>query len=133
MQVPFDEEAEEEVIGCALRTPWGAELARARLEPEDFYVPAHQRLFAVAHRITAEQSDVEGRAAQAARLGEVPERVALALLTGGCVMADSGGAYAKRVAAAARRRRAMEALAEAYNAIGEGEPVEAALEVVGQL
>lgn len=106
-------------MGCAVATPHGAELARARLAGDDFYVPAYRRLFAAAVGLNDVDDENEriARAADAAGLEEVEVR---ALVEERSVMWDSAGSFARRVAEAARRRHAMEALGDAFNALGEG-------------
>ena len=49
------------------------------------------------------------------------------------VYADVAGTYAARVLAASRKREAMRSLAEAYNALGEGRPLETVLPALTQL
>lgn len=118
MQVPYNEVAEEEVIGCAVATRHGAELAAERLDVDDFYKPAHRRLFASAYELP--DGDEEDRLALAAAEAVVDQAEVRQICRARCAMFDTAGTFAQRVSSAADRRRTMKTLAEAFNALGSG-------------
>lgn len=121
--VPWDEQAERTVIGCALATPAGARLARARLSPDDFYRPAHAWLFAVLDRVDHLDASEE-RARSAAGLAGVDCSLAEQLVEERAVMWDRSGSYAARVAATARARLVMHQASDVVNRLGSGDRLE---------
>lgn len=129
MRIPFDAGAEREVVACALATPYGRQLAAERLQAEDFYVPRCRRLFLVAKRL--EQKDQDERIAAAASMSGEPLVDLERLVDERAVMFDTSGGFANRVLDAARRRHAMEILADAFNAVGEGAELGDVAQLVG--
>lgn len=129
--IPYDEQAEFEVAGCVVRTPVGHAIAARVVTADDFYTPRYRRLFAAC----ADLADVGGgwdssdRIRLAAEAADVPEAEVRALVVDGSRLHDVYGEFAHRVADAARRRRAMAAAAEAFNAIGGGADVAEAFAV----
>jgi len=141
VRIPYSHAAEANVVGCAL--------ARARTshyDAADCYVPAHARLLAATKELYdvvpqwCDPYEVDWaalvpftypsferiRAVAAAMLADVDAADAVSLVERRyepCLGDDSAA-----VERMARSRRAMAALAEAYNALGEGGDVE---DVVG--
>ena len=130
--IPFDPDAEFEVTGNAVRTPVGYAIAAAVMSADDLYTPRYRRLF----EACADLADVGGgwdssdRIRLAAEAADVPEAEVRRLVDDGSRFHDVYGEFASRVADAARRRRAMAAAAEAYNAIGAGADVPEAFAVL---
>lgn len=127
--IPYDPQAEAEVVGNAVRTDKGFRIAAAVVTPGDFYTPKFARLFAA----SAELGDVphgwdsSERIRLAAAAADVDEAEVRALVFDGSRFHDVHGEFAHRVAEVARRRRAMAAAAEVFNALGDGAAVEDAL------
>lgn len=120
MRVPYDEVAEEEVVGVVVGSAYGAELVVGRgIRPDDFYKPTHARLFATVEHLGGIIDDDE-RAEIAAELAAVDLDEVLELVHRRCVAWDESGSFSRRVQKAARARAAMQALADAYNALGDG-------------
>lgn len=124
LAVPYDAEAEEQVAGAAVATVHGyAYAAAAGVTPGDFYRPALARLFAACADLTNVR-DHDERIAEAARLAEVDESEVRWLVDVRSCMFGVCGTHAGRAIETARRRRAMQAAAEAYNALGTGVPLD---------
>lgn len=131
LAVPADFSAERAVAGAALLHRLGARRAAAVLSGADFYYPQCRRLFEAALQLDDIGSFTDGspvawrpssarvRAVAAAVMADVPFVVAEQLTTETPAMA-SPEPWAAEVVAAAERRRAMRALADAYNLLGEG-------------
>lgn len=119
-RVPYDEVAEEEVIGVVIGSPYGAGLIVGRgLVVDDFYKPTHARLFAVIDELKGIDTD-DDRAERASELAAVPRTEVNELVHRRCVAWDESGCFSRRVQAAARLRAAMTAFADAFNALGAG-------------
>jgi len=145
LKVPYSHAAEANVVGCAL--------ARARpshYDARDCYVPAHARLLEAAKELSdvvpqrCDPSEVDWaalypfgwpsferiRAVAAAMLADVEIGDAVSLVERRCE--PSVGRDSATVGRLARSRRAMAALAEAYNVLGEGGDVEDVAAMVGR-
>lgn len=131
-EIPFDLAAEAEVIGCSVGSARGYLIAAEHVGPDDFYRPAHRRLFAACADLGDDDLLYAARRIHlAAGAAGVDEDEVRALVDDRSRLLDVHGEFARRVAAAARRRRAMVALAAAYNAIGEGADTAEAVALLG--
>lgn len=127
MRVPYDEIAEEEVVGVVVGSRHGAGLILDRgITVEDFYKPLHRSLFATVEHL-AELVDDDERARIAAEKAGADLEEVVALVRNRCVQWDEAGTFCRRVQHAARRRDAMQACSDAYNALGEGADVDEVL------
>lgn len=130
MRVPYDEIAEEEVVGVVVGSRHGAGLVVSRgITAEDFYKPLHAALFATVEQM-GDLTDDDERAARAADLAEVDIDEVHRLVRWRCVQWDEAGTFCRRVKQASRARAMMQALADAYNALGEGAEPDEALSVL---
>jgi replicative DNA helicase len=127
--VPYDEEAEEVVVGCAIASEHGAALASGRLAADDFYTPRLRRLFEAATDLIGVESEADRIAFAAARAG-VPEEDVRLLVRTRPVMHDSSGSFACRVREAARRRGVMLAATDALERLRRGEPLAEVLPIL---
>lgn len=130
LTIPYDGLAEAEVIGCAVGTDTGYRIAAAIVGPADFYTPRYGRLFAACAQLGQVNDDVLYAALRvrlAARAAGIDEAEVRRLVDERSRFHDTHGEFAARVAEAARRRRAMAAAAEAYNAIAAGADADEAL------
>lgn len=135
VSIPHDECAEREALGCAVGTAEGYRIAAGIVTPEDFYAPRFGRLFAACAHLGQVHDDVlyaARRIRLAARAAGVDEAEVRRLVDERSRFHDTHGEFARRVAEAARRRRAMAAAAEAYNALAAGaDPDEALRPLLG--
>lgn len=105
----------------------GYELVADLLTIEDFYEDRHQRIWAAAAGLTdvpalvgdTSVGEFNVRVGIVAEAANVSPSYVQSLVDATPVMANSRP-WALRVVAATRRRRAMLALADAYNALGDG-------------
>lgn len=125
LQVPFDEEAERIVVGCAIASHAGYRHASMAVRFEDFYKPAHRALFRSCEQLRElDRSDVdtlEQRILTAARLALVPTAEVRSLVDDRPVMWDRSGSYAARVRHAALDRLLMSRASQLYNALAAGD------------
>jgi DnaB-like helicase N terminal domain/AAA domain len=118
---PHDIDAEEAVLGAVLVSPHAADTAFKVLHPEDFFVPAHQTIFAAAMRARIEGpvDAVTLAAALGGELAEVGGAARLVELQGSLTAISAVGRYADIVAHAATARRVISTAArvadEAYD------------------
>lgn len=128
MRVPYDEIAEEEVVGVVVGSRHGAGLVLDRgIGAEDFYKPLHRSLFTAVEYATSQLSEVtddDERARIAAEVAGAELEEVVGLVRRRCVQWDEAGTFCRRVQAASRSRAAMRALADAFNALGEGAELE---------
>ncbi|HWE54351.1 MAG TPA: DnaB-like helicase N-terminal domain-containing protein [Acidimicrobiales bacterium] len=154
MEAPYDRWAEESVVGCAIASRRGADLAAYQVNPPDFYNPKHARLFAAAVELNASRDEdlsvIVAAMANATvlhtalcgcvicgapleddiRSAVVAERTGVELeevtrlVRERPVVYDTNGRFAARVIDAAVRRRVMTAAATVYNALGTGARLE---------
>jgi hypothetical protein len=135
LAVPTAPEAERAVVGVVLLTPFGLAHAAGIVTADDFHDRTLARLFEAA----ADLADIgpfrppslDGldpccfpsssgvRIAAAATIADVPFMVVEAIAADAPTMTNAQH-WARHVADAARRRRAMTVLAGAYNALGAG-------------
>lgn len=132
LRIPVDEEAEAEVVGLAVGSPTGYRLAAAVTDPRDFWIPRYGRAFASCAELADVPTtwDCAERIARAAKLADVDVDELRRLEANRSLFQDTRARFAHRVADAARRRRAMAALADAYNALGLGAGLEEAAALV---
>lgn len=143
MNIPRDDRAEREVIGHAIASARGAELVLERLDPADLYDGRLRRLLeatrhlADIHRftmpLTGEEIQALGpmtppssehvRIGAAAVIADEVIGEVRRLVDDRSTMLDVAGQFPRRVAEAARRRRATLALDDARKRLGAGEPV----------
>ncbi len=129
LTVPQDDEAERVVAAVVIATRFALSHVADVVTATDFYNPALGRLFAVAPLLDdlapfqAPVSSEHVRVGAASVLAEVPLSVLERLLRAAPVMWDARR-WAHRVADAARRRRAMAAVAQAYNLLAAGAGVD---------
>jgi replicative DNA helicase len=116
-QIPADPEAELAVVGCAIDSPHGADLAHQRLQAGHFHDPALADLFAAAPDLPTTAGDGElttdTRINAAAATTRIHADHIRRIVTGRPVMWDTGGAYARRVLHAHQRRQAIAGLEQA--------------------
>lgn len=122
-----DDQAERDLIGCAVATRQGAAFARSRVRPEQFHDPRAAR--AIANVCDFELDDIENtpeaRIPIIARLSGVDPAWLRMCEQDRMVDLDSGGALARRVVEAARRRRAWLILENAQTHIAKGTDLDA--------
>ena len=118
LSIPHDPWAEREVVGVAVASTHGFDIARRYVTADDFYIPQCQRLFAIAPQL--ENVACEDRVSRAAELAGVEEAVVEALVAHRSLMHDDHGRFARRVRETARRRELMRVCGQAYNALGSG-------------
>jgi hypothetical protein len=106
---PHDIAAEEAVLGAVLVSPHAADTAFKALHPADFFVPAHQTIFAAAvrARIDGPVDAVTLAAALGGELEGVGGAARLVELQGSPTATSAVGRYADIVAAAATARRVI--------------------------
>lgn len=114
VEIPWDQEAEESVVGIAVGSAAGARLATERLTPEDFYRPAYGRVLEITSQLTGMVGE-ERRISTIARLAGIHHRELAALVENRPCSFDTNGEWAHRVKSAARRRCVMALAAEIYN------------------
>jgi replicative DNA helicase len=119
LTIPEDRWAEQVVVGCAIASIKGAQLARTRVCAADFYGPRHARLFAVTVTLD-DVGDPDDRARVAADRAEVPQMEVDRIVASRSLQWDRRGTFAGRVADAAARRRLLTICAEIHNALGGG-------------
>lgn len=116
--IPFDDAAEEAVVGLALQSPARARAVGSRLRPEDFYRPGLGRALEAACQLEAERSESR-RIAVVASVAALPEgdlgRIAAAAV-------GPVERWVIRVRSASRRRRVMAAGAAIYNGAAADDP-----------
>jgi replicative DNA helicase len=128
-----DPYAEAVTVGCAIDSPWGAQLAHSRLTIDDFHDPVLADLFGCALQLTDQIPDyqtdpwattlVAQRVAAASHACQVQHEAVARLVAVRPVMVDVTGHYAGRVATAAHRRRVALALDSARLALEEGQEI----------
>jgi replicative DNA helicase len=123
-QIPADPEAELAVVGCAIDSPHGADLAHQRLQAGHFHDPALADLFAAAPTLPTTAPDGELTtdvriAASAATTRIHPDHIRR-IVAGRPVMWDTGGVYARRVLDAHQRRQGIADLEQAILDLAAG-------------
>lgn len=116
--IPHDAWAAEAVTACAVASPRGAALARARIEPDDLWDPRLIRIYRAALAVECVEPDERISAVAAATA--IPLADIERMVDDRPVMWDTSGAFARRVVDAARRRAVMTYAASLYNKIGSG-------------
>ena len=109
--IPYDPEAERQVVGFAIARPADALKLRTLVAPEDFYRPALGRAFHVACHLE-HLADPDGRATAVAVAADLLAEEVAGLVEG---RGASPSRWATRVRFAARRRRLMGLAAELHN------------------
>jgi replicative DNA helicase len=126
--IPFDEEAEECIVGTVVATRFGAQLAHERLTSEHFYLPGAARAFGAAVRpevASAEEAATlcgrsDARFCKIAELADVDPRWLARCVAERPTMHDLRGVLAARVVDAARRRHVMRFASDLHCAAAEG-------------
>lgn len=132
LTIPTAERAEAEAVGTAVADAVGFAIAAEHVTAGDFYRPSFGRLFDACAGLGDvargwDSSERIGLAARAAGVGEAEVR---RLVDQRSRFHDTNGHFARLVADAARRRRAMAAAAEMFNRLGAGASVEEAAALV---
>lgn len=123
--LPYDEQAEEALLDAILLRPNQLATISELLEPADFYVPAHARIFAAAVAIFEAGKPVDYITVHAElRLrGHHKPEDAAELMRLRTPSSSSGSAYARIVKHLAIRRRLMITLDAALDDLEDGEDV----------
>jgi replicative DNA helicase len=123
--IPYDEEAEKNVAACCAMTPAGRALAGQRLSTVSFYLPAAARVFAVSSpsgwMVPSGADRIDRRVASVAAAAAIDVRDLRQWVADCPVAVDTAGAYAVRVADAARRRQLMTLASDLHVAAAEGQ------------
>ena len=109
---PHDDDAERAVLGGLMWSPHVVAETVPRLRPEDFYQPAHQRIYAAILALAARGAPVEPKSVATELRGDLDRvggRGAVFDLYSGVASPASTGFYAEIVAETATRRRYIEA------------------------
>lgn len=132
LTVPEDPWAETTVVGCAVASRRGAELARARIEAEDIWNSRLRRLYEAALELD-QVSDHDQRIESVANLTGIPAEEIFALVDDRPCMVDASGAFAKRVLDASLRRAVMTHCARVYNELAAGARLEEIAPMVAKI
>jgi hypothetical protein len=127
LRVPDPLRAEEEVAGVTVSNPAGA-LGLDLVVPADFYHPHLGRLAGLRQDLRNIQF-VDDRIAQAAEMGYVDITEVRRLVSASSRMFDVQ-VFARRIAEAARARRAMTLAADVHNRLGAGVPLDEVRELL---
>lgn len=141
--IPTDAEAERAVAGVALFTRFGLPKVAHLVTADDFHDRTLGGIFAAAGELDDigpfphgapdpdRPSSVRVRIGAVSVLCDLPIVLLEGLVNGAPVMTDAS-AWARRVAEAARRRRAMTSLVAAFNALGSGSSLDRARELLAE-
>jgi hypothetical protein len=127
LRVPRDEEAEAVCAAAVVANPVHAR-GLDDLGAADFYDPALGRIFRLRSRLAGFRW-VGDREAMAANLASVPVATVRELVAG-CPVMWGFEPWARRVRDAAARRRLMAGCRQAYTALGDGQPLVKAVDLV---
>lgn len=126
--VPADLSAERAVVGTCVNTRHGLARVAGLVGVDDFYSPRNARLFGVLEDLD-HLIDQDERIEAAARLADVDPMYVADIVDEAPVMFDSSP-WARRVADAARRRRALHVVDQARAELGAGASFDRVIELL---
>jgi replicative DNA helicase len=132
LEVPADAWAEGAVVGCAVASIRGADLASARIEASDIWDPRLRRIYEAALDLDPSLNEEARICAVMAATG-LPESDICRLVDGRPVQWDTAGGFARRVIDAARRRALMGLASDIYNSLGAGARLDEVARLVREL
>lgn len=119
LRVPEDTAAERAIAATLTITGEALPGLDQHLQPEDFYTGAYRRIYQAAHHPNVSGLVGDARRQAIAELTAIPADELDQLAAAACFLRD-GTPWARRVADAAARRRAMQAAADLYNTLAAG-------------
>ena len=120
-----NEEAEQAVLGCAIRDPDALAWLVVHLDPLDFYRPAHRAIAAVLvelHRdgVTVDQTVVLAALRERGSLADIGGAPYLVVLDEQAMTPANVGWHGRKVREAARQRRALDLVVQVGGTLAEG-------------